>query len=294
MLNPPIKYAAIDWPEEQQFPLAHRIILGRSRKALSAELQDNPGAVRVKDVMGRTALDWATAQAHLYYMKMLVDYGSPLNTIDTGGRSTILHAVDSHNVDAVRILLEAGADPNPTVPNRSSPLNAASFGGLVDMVELLIKFGADVDVCNPEGLTALQAIATVQNAASATQCANILLDHGGDLSHISNNGRSALATAIIHNSHDVLVLFIERYDTGSHLGSPQLLPFIAEFADVRTMSIIAISDLLRLSLSSVHSFAEEHEVLRSRADYYETLKEAFDDLCRPFEFNQAHDQGTTS
>ncbi|MCJ1379040.1 hypothetical protein MMC17_002139 [Xylographa soralifera] len=282
-MNPPSKYEYSDWTEDQQFPLIHNIILGRSSKLLRTELDSNPDAVRVTDAMGRTALDWATARAQLSNMTLLIDRGSPLNTMDVSGRTTVLHAVDSHNDDALRILLEAGADPDPEVPKglfRSSPLTAASFGGLVGMIKLLIKSGAKVDACNPEGRMALQAVASMQNV----KCADILLTHGADLGYISSNIQSPLSTAIIYNSHAILKLFIDRFYT-SRLKGFQLLPIIAEFADAETMSILASSDLLKQTLLNGNGdgFAAGCETLQSRTDYNKRLGNAFEDLCRQAE-----------
>ncbi|KAI9848061.1 MAG: hypothetical protein M1837_001163 [Sclerophora amabilis] len=274
-LNPPSTDR--DWIEEQQFPLIHNIVLGRSSKLLRAELDENPDAVRVTDSKGRTALDWATARARLSDMRLLIARGSPLDTMDVSGRTTVLHAVDSHNDDALRIVLEAGANPNPEVPKglfRSSPLTAASFGGLVGMIKLLIEFGAKVDACNPEGRTALQAVASMQNV----ECADILLTCGADLGYISNNGHSPLTTAIIYNNHTVLKLFIDRCHI-SRLKGPQLLPIIAESADAETMSILASSDLpQKLTLLNGDGFALGRDTLRSRTDYDEKLGNAFEGL----------------
>jgi ankyrin repeat protein len=84
--------------------------------------------------------------------------------MDVSSCTTVLYVVDSYNDDALYILLKAGVNPNPKVPKglfHSSPLTVASFGGLVGIIELLIKFGAKVDTCNPEGRTALQAVASM-------------------------------------------------------------------------------------------------------------------------------------
>ena len=226
--------------------------------------------------MGRTALDWATALAHLPDMRLLIDHGSPINTMDISGRTTVLHAVDSHNDDALRIILENGADPNPEVPEglfRSSPLTAASFGGLVRMLKLLVKFGAKVGACNPEGRTALHAVASMQNV----ECADILLTSGADPGYISSNGHSPLTMAIIYNNHAVLKLFIDRCDTSSWKGL-QLLPIIAESADVETMTILASSDLLKQTLLIEDNFATSCETLQSRIDYDMKLNNAFEKL----------------
>jgi len=274
-LNPSIE---MDWIEEQQFPQIHNIILGRSFKLLKDELDDNPDAVRVTDAKGRTALDWATARARLSDMRLLIARGSPLNTMDVSGRTTVLHAVDSHDENAIRIVLEAGASPNPEVPKglfRSSPLTAASFGGLVGMIRLLIEFGAKVDEHNPEGRTALHAVASMQNV----ECADILLTCGADLDYISKNGHSPLTTAIMCNNHAVLKLFLDRCHA-SRLKWPQLLPIITESADAETMSILASSDLpLKRTLLDRDGFAVGRETLRSRMDYDEKLGDAFEELC---------------
>lgn len=122
-----------DWIDDQDFPLPHKIIFGLSDARLEDELEGNPEATKLKDAQGRTALDWATARGQLDYMTLLISHGSEVNSMDAAGRTTVLHAVDSHNVEALKIILEAGANPNPQISGqlaRSSPLTSASFGGL--------------------------------------------------------------------------------------------------------------------------------------------------------------------
>ncbi|KAI1680253.1 Ankyrin repeat protein [Pyrenophora tritici-repentis] len=275
-MNPPSSYICKDWVEEQRFPQIHNIVLGRCTKLLRTEIDDNPEAVCITDATNRTALDWATALAKLPDMRLLIERGSPLNTMDVSGRTAVLHAVDSHNDDVLRTVLEAGADPNPELPEglfRSSPLTAATFGGRIGMMKLLLEHGAKVDACNPEGRTALHTVASMQNV----ECAEILLTYGADIGCISSNGHSPLTTAVIYNNHAVLKLFIDRCAT-SRLDRLQLLPMIAEAADAKTMSILATSDLLRQTLNE-DNFAACRETLRSRTDYHEALGDAFENLC---------------
>jgi ankyrin repeat protein len=237
----------------------------------------DPDAVHLTDAVGRTALDWATALARLSDMKDLIKHGSPLNTMDISGRTTVLHAVDSHSVDALNIILEAGANPNPEVREglyRSSPLVAASFGGLVGMIKLLLKWGAKVDACNPEGRTALHTVASRQSV----ECAKVLLLNGADMCYVSKNGHSPLTTAIAYNNHAVLELFIDRCDI-NRLKGFQLLSFIAESADVKMMSILAASGLLKQTLDE-DGFIAGRETLRLRTDYDEALCNAFENLRR--------------
>jgi ankyrin repeat protein len=198
-----------NWVEEQNFPLVHRIILGMSFKSLATELDENAEAVYLTDAQNRTALDWATARSQLGDMALLIKYGADPNNMDLTGRTAVLHAVDSHNCDSLRIILEAGGNPNPTYPKglfRSSPLTAAGFAGMPTLLKLLLDFEADPNACNPEGLTALHSVARTHN----TECALLLLEYGANLNAMSNNGRTPLTTAIIHNNHPVLSLFVGR------------------------------------------------------------------------------------
>ncbi|KAF2261005.1 ankyrin [Lojkania enalia] len=270
-----------DWVEDQNFPLVHRIVFGISSKSLATELEENPHAVYLLDGQGRTALDWATARIQLEDMVLLIRQGSDPNNMDITGRTPVLHAVDAHNVDALRLILEAGGNPNPVMPKgvfRSSPLTAAGFAGMPDMLRLLLKFGGDPTACNPEGLTALHSVARTQNV----ECAVLLLDYGADLNAASKNGGTPLTTAIIHNNHSVLHVFVEQYYefiTAVRLKGLQLLPIIAEYADIETMNILASSHPVKLSYDlSLKSLSASREILEKRRDHDEKLAKAFEEL----------------
>ncbi|MGW8368181.1 MAG: ankyrin repeat domain-containing protein, partial [Gammaproteobacteria bacterium] len=58
-------------------------------------------------------------------------------------------------VDAMRVLLEAGADPNRRTGNGSTLLHDAARSRKVDVVRLLAASGAELDALNSDGLTAL-------------------------------------------------------------------------------------------------------------------------------------------
>ena len=199
----------------------------------------------MKDAMGRTALDWATARAQLSDMEVLIKYGSPIDTMDFDGRTTVLHAVDSHNTDVLRLLLAAGANPNPEMSEglcRSSPLTAACYGGLVEMIKLLVHYGAKIDTCNPEGRNPLQTVASRQSII----CADILLKAGANPNSISTNGNSPLMTAVVHSNHAVLKLFID-WCNGCNLQEIWLPPEVVECADEESISILGSANLLHVA-----------------------------------------------
>ncbi|KAG8625551.1 hypothetical protein KVT40_005952 [Elsinoe batatas] len=168
-----------DWVEEQNFPLVHRIVLGLSQKSLALEVEENPAAIYLTDAQGRSALDWATARAQHRDICILIAAGVDPNTMDITGRTTVLHAVDSHDTESLRLVLEAGGHPDPRLPKgvfRSSPLTVN--GALFDFTSIVNwsnwtgrRHGLPVSVRKLRSFTKRYDIMTI----SFTQSALLLL-----------------------------------------------------------------------------------------------------------------------
>ncbi|XP_072178814.1 leucine-rich repeat serine/threonine-protein kinase 1-like [Diadema setosum] len=88
-----------------------------------------------------------------------------INEADSYGR-TALHAVcaaevleKEESVECVRILLEAGADPNvgaKEIYSKYTPLHVAAKDGKLQMVRLLVEYGADLETREVKRLTAVE------------------------------------------------------------------------------------------------------------------------------------------
>lgn len=262
-----------DWMLEQNFSSIHLIVLGfHTGQKLEAELENDPKAIHAKDARNRTALDWAAARADLDQMDILIKHGSDVNNMDISGRTTLLHAVDSHRVAAVLRLLNAGANPNPAVPRRflrSSPLKAACSAGIPDMVDLLLHYGAEVTTRNPEGQTPLHAAAM----RGQVDCVTKVLGAGASIEQESANGLSPLDTAIITNSHAVVPLLVSRWT--KHVTAPFLLR-MAEHADAQTILII-MNEPLKPSLD-YEGIDAAREALKGRVDCNRDLFQVFEYL----------------
>jgi ankyrin repeat protein len=99
--------------------------------------------VNTVDELKNTALHYAASKAHLNVMHLLIENGAGLN-LTNDRLSTPLHLTEK-NMDAIRILLEAGADPNLTDADHDYPYYFAFYGSMTrELMKLYIKHGANL------------------------------------------------------------------------------------------------------------------------------------------------------
>jgi len=85
----------------------------------------------------------------LAILKLLIDRGADVNKVEDGlglGTTTaLIAAVTERNIEGVKLLLDAGADPSGANDSGLTPLHyAANFSGDYDIVKILLASGADV------------------------------------------------------------------------------------------------------------------------------------------------------
>ena len=122
----------------------------------------------------------------------MIDEGVDVNSGGPDGTRALHWAVHHDQLELVRRLLEAGADPSVANDYGATPMSEAAVVGNVEVIRALLEAGADVDSPNPDGQTALMVVARTDNV----EAASVLLDHGADLNRVERwRGQTALIWA---------------------------------------------------------------------------------------------------
>jgi hypothetical protein len=88
----------------------------------------------------------------------------------------------------------------------------------------------------------------------------------------SKDGRTPLTTAIIYNNHNVLELLLDwwyEYSECPRLKGPNLLSLVAQYADLRTISLLASTTHLKLKFDKDYVLGGFSVRLRQRIDVTE-------------------------
>jgi len=156
-----------------------------------SESEDDPGE---EDDPGPTEQDkrilWAAQYNKLDLLGLMItEKPSLLGVKDEDGYTALHRASYSGNTQAVRLLLNAGADPAAVTDEGWTPLHSASRWNCSDCVQLLLSFGAPLNQTTRGGQTALHLAAFGTNNRETLEL--LLTQPGLDGTLVNSQGDTA-------------------------------------------------------------------------------------------------------
>jgi ankyrin repeat protein len=174
-------------------------------------LAGSAGAVDARDARGRTPLHVATFARRHDAIRALVEAGADLGALERDRYDAVTIAAVANDEETLRLLLSLGASAR-LVTSRydGTALIAAAHLGHAGVVRQLIAAGAPLDHVNNLHWTAvIEAIVLGDGGARHQQTLQALIDAGANLSLSDRNGRTPLALARSRNYVE-MVRMLER------------------------------------------------------------------------------------
>ncbi|XP_053973315.1 uncharacterized protein LOC128873643 [Hylaeus volcanicus] len=159
---------------------------------------------------GNTAAHLAAESGCARNVDLLVEHGANVTLENNRGQTALHVACRSHSLECVEILLKrCGCDPNIGDDDGKTALHLALGRSLLahNVTEFLVTWKADVNKTDKYGYTPLHIAALNE----LSQCVDILIQHGADLSARTKGGTSALSI-ILRKTPTSLNVFKQRLD----------------------------------------------------------------------------------
>ena len=119
--------------------------------------------------------------------------GNPIDETNANGQTALLVAVWKNDVQAARLLLDAGADVNAKDSLRDSPFLVAGAHGRTEILRMILAHGADLTSTNRFWGTALMPAAEKGHPDAV----DMLIAAGVDVDHVNKLGWTALLEVAI-------------------------------------------------------------------------------------------------
>jgi hypothetical protein len=148
----------------------------------------------------------AVRNGHADAVGRLIAFGANVNEAAHYTFTPLANAAERGHVRIVKRLLKAGANVN-SAPDGYTALMRACWGRQPKAARLLLQDGADPNLKRHDGQRALHFAAK----SGSAECVKLLLEHGANISAVTNSKDTALTNAEFYKHEDVVKLLRAKY-----------------------------------------------------------------------------------
>ncbi|KIW78791.1 hypothetical protein Z517_08630 [Fonsecaea pedrosoi CBS 271.37] len=277
-------FSATEELEAWEFSYLHKVVLGLFPGQLARELESEQYRhhIHAADSMKRTPLHWAATRGDEDAVRCLLEAGADVNCRDDFGNTPLTFAASTGSVRLLELLILHGADVHARTSIGSQAIHHASrHQRAIEPVRTLLRAGASLNSTNSFGQAPLSGAAI----ANCLAIGAFLLDAGADMHTRSLHGDTPLFETVFHNNHLFLTMLLDRGADplhGVNNAGSTILHAAALEADARTVHILRTTAGVRWRRSHFslrdHKGATALEIARRRVSPPEGFLDEFEKL----------------
>lgn len=209
-MNPKLPYAV---PRKS---ILNNRLLRASIEGDSRELHrllSGGGRTTIVDDDWRSLLSLASYHGHDDCVKVLLEYGAEVDSVNFEHYTPLAFAAGSGHSDCVELLIEAGADVNHHTAD-GSVLTHAADGNNIDCLRLLLNAGADPNATTCYGGTALSIVLENRLAAGA----HLLLENGACFKGADDFAFDEMMRAVLGDDEECIQIALDCGGNPYYLG----------------------------------------------------------------------------
>ena len=136
--------------------------------------------------------------------KLLLDYGADVDSADSSGKTALFFAAsDSTSTKMLEFLIENGADVTHTSNNGVTAAHIAAGISNSEAVKILVENGADAAAVTVAGNSVLYYACTVDSELVSCELLKYLVENGADVTYTDSSGNDY--AAILKNSQTAYI-----------------------------------------------------------------------------------------
>ncbi|XP_040901156.1 inversin isoform X1 [Toxotes jaculatrix] len=229
--------------------------------------------INMADKYGGTALHAASLSGHVSTVKLLLEKGAMVDSLDVMKHTPLFRACEMGHRDVILTLIKGSARVDLVDVDGHTALHWAALGGNAEVCQILMENGISPNVQDQAGRTPLQCAAY----GGYITCMAVLMENNADPNIQDKEGRTALHWSCNNGYLDAVKLLLgysafpnhmehteERYTPLDYAllgGHSEVTQFMLEHS---ALSIAAIQDIAAASIQAVYKGYTVRKAFRER------------------------------